>query len=362
MRNKLRGVLVVLAVVGALGMVSCAPATVDEPSSDTAPAAPASEQHEWKLQTLSTTAMRHYVAATRIAQRITDMSGGRLTVEVYPSGAVVPSTQELQEGVEQGVIEACVAGHMNQLNLFPAAGLFDQVSGGMTSLQFQMWYLVGGGNQLAARLYEPLQNSVYVGLANVDPQEIFCHSTKKLDSLEDLKGLKFRTAGDGALILGRLGVSVVTLPGQELYEAAQRGVIDAFEYGGPAVNWNMGFQEVSDYLYLSPVRAPTSAKAFFVNADAWEALSPDLKGIVKVASQAEALEWYGEEITLDYGALGKYTAYGNEVINLPQEIVDAFVAEATTFFDERADADPFAKEVIESQRVFKEICVAQDIG
>jgi TRAP-type mannitol/chloroaromatic compound transport system substrate-binding protein len=89
-----------------------------------------------------------------------------------------------------------------------------------------------------------------------------------------------------------MGASVVMVPGGEIYESMQRGVIDAFQYTSPAGDVTMGFYEVIDYMYLSPVRQPCAGTMLAVNKDSWAELSPDLQAIVEHAFVGEAWHWY----------------------------------------------------------------------
>jgi len=352
-KARIIAVTIVLVLLSGLTSYGCA-APGQTPAATPTPQTP--EVIHWKLQAHTVPGMTYHLAVTRFAERVEQMSGGRLAIEVFPGGAIVPATQELQEGVNKGVIDAGLCGHMYQLNLFPAAGLFYQVPGGLTALQMQLWYLAGGGTELAREMYSALENAYYVSELFIHPPEIWCHSTKPLKTLNDIKGLKIRAAGDAGKILARMGASVVMLPGGEIYEAAARGVIDAFEYGGPANNWDQGFQEVADYLYLSPTRGPTGANAIFVNKARWEELTPDIQLIVTMAAQAEIEQFFADELVRDDAALLKFIEYGTKVEPLPKEIEDAFIEEAKKFYDEQAAGKPFFKKVLESQRRFQEIC------
>jgi len=366
-RSRLFLAFTSLIVVLGLAVAGCAPdaapTTPDgqttQPTTPSTPSAPAEKAITWKMQGHMVTGMRYYVIVSRIAERVTEMSGGRLIIEHFPGGAIVPSTKEL-EATNDRVMDACVTGHMYNMHLFPQAGLFYQVVGGLTATQMQLWYLSGGGDELATRMYEPLDVH-YVATPLLHPPEIWCHSNKELKTANDLKGLKFRAAGDAGEIVARMGASVVMVPGQEIYEAMSRGVIDAFEYGGPAVDFDQGFQEIADYVYLSPSRAPTGGNAMFVNQDAWDELTSDLQLVVRMAAQAEMQQWYAEEIVLDDLGIQKFIDYGTKVVQLPAAVDDEFQRVAAGFYAEKAKADPFFAEVVASQTEFKRICTLQDI-
>jgi len=351
---------IVMALALIVGVSACAPDEVppngEEPEQEPeeeAPSQPEGETIHWSLQG-STAGVGDLAFRNeqRIADRITTASGGRLIVEPFGSGAIVQSNKEL-EGLDTNSIEAAVTEMTWGESWIPAAPLFTQVSGGMPANQELDWYRAGGGNELCAEIFEAQLAVKYIGPL-VEGPEGWCHSTVKIESLDDLRDLKMRAAGDGGQILARLGVGVVQFPSTELYEAIQRGVVDAGESGGLAVNWGRGFHEVADYLYTSPTRAPHDVRALWVSKQAWDALSPDLKEIVTMAVNDEAKLWLAEQVVLDAEVVAKFEEYGTVIEPLPRDIVDAYVAEARDFYQERAAEDPVAARILESQQQFQD--------
>jgi len=205
-------------------------------------------------------------------------------------------------------------------------------------------------------MWESKMNVKYIGPQGFLPPEIFCQSNKKIDDPGDLKGLKMRCSGDGGEILASMGVSTVFFPGAELYESMQRGVIDAFEYASPFLNWGMGFHEVAKYLYLSPSRGPTDVAHVWVNRDAWEELTPDLQQIVFDACDAVGFDYFAESVVRDDEALVQYLDYGTEVMRLPEEVEAAFLEASQAFYAKRAAADPFYKKILDDHWAFKALC------
>ncbi len=344
----------VIAIPFAAGCAAPAPAPAPAP-------VPAPEAITWKFQTFSSSGDRAFASMERIADNIAYMSDGRLTIEVYQSGAIAPATKEL-EGIHQAVIDGGMIANGYNNYMFPQASLFSAVSGGMTSIQQMLWYRSGGGQELISELYEGSLNVEVIGVAVLRAAEIWAHSTKPLDTLDDLVGLKFRTTAAIAEIVEVMGVTPVFLPGGEIYESTQRGVIDAFEYVEPSINWDMGFHEVAEYLYLSPSRVPGAVAHVVVNRDAWNELTPGLQGIVTAAVQAEPMLYYSEQIQLDSVAIQKYIDYGTKVRFLPKEIEDAFIIEAQKYYDKLAVADPFSARVVASMRAFTKIAEENSIS
>jgi len=314
---------------------------------------------KWKYQHHEPEASLSFTGSKRICDRINTASNGRLVVECFASGAITPALKEL-EGVHNGVLEAGSNAYEVYVYLLPEAGPFGSLAGGLTPIQKMMWFEGGGGNDLASRLVEPL-NVVHIANYQTGSPEIWCHSNKELKTAADIKGLKMRCAGEGGEIIARMGAATVFFPGGELYESMQRGVIDAFEYGPPQLNWGMAFHEVAEYLYISSSRAPGGSGGFAVNKDAWAKLPDDLKQVVEDAVHADPLKYYTESIQLDAEALEKYIAYGTIVQNLPKVIEDEFLETANEFYDEKAAKLPFYAEVLKSQREFKELCELQNI-
>jgi len=314
---------------------------------------------EWKLQSTYGAGTRFHDVVLMVVDEINAMSGGRLVVKDFPGGAIVPPTKEF-DGVLKGTIDAGIMAHCFNAPWFPQSGLFFQVVGGMRTPVYMMWFEQGGGHKLAARMWATL-GVVYVGTPLFHPPEIWCHSSKPLNSLADLKGFKMRAAGDAAAVLARMGATPVFLAPPEIYESQARGVTDGLEYGGLHVNWDFGFHEIAKYIYLSSSRAPSATSGFAVREDVWAELPPDLQKIVGDACRVIALRGYAEELVLDYEAYKKYVEYGVKVRPLPEDIEQEMLSVAEAYYDEESAKDPFYAEVIQSQRDFVEICEFHDI-
>jgi hypothetical protein len=105
-------------------------------------------------------------------------------------------------------------------------------------------------------------------------------SNKRATKMEDFKGMRVRTPGWYMDIMNNLGASVSPLPGGEVYLALERGVIDAAEFSSPAINYPMGFDEITKYAIQPGVHQPGIQCALFFNKDAYDKLPDDLKWII----------------------------------------------------------------------------------
>ena len=348
MMKKVKSLMVgglALAVAISLVAGACAPAAPPEVAE-----VEEFEAIEWRLATFWGSGWPFYVSIKEACDRVTEASGGRLVIESFPGGAICPAVKEF-DAVNAGTIEAARSGGHYLLYLFPAAGLFGIVVAGPSPLERLVWYYEGGGRELETRMMEGY-NVFTIAYATLARAEMFGHSNKPLESLADFKGLKFRTAGDWGSILDKLGASVVFLPGGEIYESMQRGVIDAFEYSSPAANWDAGFHEVAKYAVFPGIHAPNATDQWLGNKDAWAALTPDLQVLVEEIFMNEQLRFYSVQTKLDMEAIEKMRDYGTEFIYLSEEVQREVEKAAAEYYDELAAEDPFVAEVLQSQREF----------
>ena len=295
----------------------------------------ASDKIIWKSSSFGPASNYSQIHHDKCCEAITQASGGRMEVKPFVGGSIVPETKEL-DAVLEGVIDLCYTCPMYNLDKWPAAGLISSRPGGLPGQYLIQWFDYGGGYQLMNKMMEGYNAMVMPGFLSPEPGEVFLHSKKKIETVKDLEGLKVRTSGDGGEILARLGVSTIFLPGGELYEAMQRGTIDAFEYAGLSTNWSMHFDEIAEYVILSPVRAPSDPHVWFVNKDSWNALPDDLKVLVQNVIARWTQEQQNFESHYDIEALQNFKDAGCEVYDLPKEVEDAISKEAKEFYTEKA--------------------------
>lgn len=268
------------------------------------------------------------------------------------AGAICPATEEWK-AVHTGVLDFGAGGGSYMHAEIHFGTLISQRVGGIPPLEHYVW-LDTVGSDLINKWYVDLGFDMYdvKGAGFHGPPEIFIHLDKELKVPEDLDGLKMRCSGDGGKVLARLGVGAVFMPLGEIFEAMNRGVIDAFECSSPRFDWKMGLNEVGKYIYLSPIRAPTEVYQLLVKRSKFEALPDDLKIIIQDCGRSEAMRYYGQLVAGDAEALQNFRDYGNIVGPLPTPIVEAFVREADAYMDELAAEFPETKEILESQRAF----------
>ena len=277
--------------------------------------------------------------------RIRIASGGRIDATVHTTGEIVPYYTEYQ-GVQEGILDV---GNLPGYEFMPIQGPKCNLIGGSgfpgspTPAQFLAHFYTGNGQALANELWGDW--GVVIGASPTTP-EIFAHSNIKLERAEDFDGIKFRTAGVWGDILSEYyGTSVVQLPGGEIYQAAERGIIDCFEYCPPDTNWPQGFHEITKYLIVPGIHSPGALNFYFINNDSWNELPPDLQELVRSIIKAGALECLYETNYLDALAMQKYRDYGTEIVVLSDEFQQQIVESSKLYHQGFYDEDPMFKKI-----------------
>ena len=218
-------------------------------------------------------------------ESVEKMTGGRVKVEALPAGAIVPAF-EVFDAVSRKVIDVGIApfGYILGKSLAGIPLSHGPVFG-MDGSDYWAWYYDGGGMALLEEFYrDVLKLNIVAFPVPTDYPQGLGWFKEPIDSLDDLQGMKYRIYGIGAETYGRLGVSVVTIPGGEIVPALERGVIDGAEWINCAEDQKLGLQDVASHYYTPGMHEPITGGQVLINGDVWNELPPDIQEIMKVAS------------------------------------------------------------------------------
>jgi TRAP-type mannitol/chloroaromatic compound transport system substrate-binding protein len=292
------------------------------------------------------------------AEKVEKMSAGRLKIEVLPGGAIVPPF-EVFDATSRGVLDVGMApfGYILGKSLV-GIPLSHGPLFGMDGNDYFAWYYDGGGMELLEQFYRDVIKLNVVGFPiPTDYPQGLGWFKKPIKNLEDLKGIKYRIYGIGAETYGRLGVSVVTLPGGEIVPAMERGVIEGAEWINCTEDKKIGLHNVAKYFYTPGMHEPVTGGQLMVNKNVWAKLSPDLQEIVKVAS-VYATTMRNMEFNRETAeACQELVTGGIQIVRTPDDILKNFLDRWETIQAEYAEKDPFYKKVIESQKKYAELVV-----
>ncbi len=307
----------------------------------------AADQITWKMVTSwPKNAPGVGVNAQRVADMITEMSGGRLTVHLFAAGEMVPPF-ECFDAVSAGTAEIMHATPYYWQGKDKAFHFFTGIPFGLTAVEHAAWLEFGGGQALWDKAYAPFGViPFYSGSSGVQAGGWF---RKEISSLEDFKGLKMRIAGLGGEVMRRLGVNVVLLPPGEIFQAMDAGTIDAAEWVGPWNDLAFGLYRVANYYYMPAFHELGPALEVSVNKAAYEALPDDLKSIVRHAAAANCMQATADFTYHNAVSLKPLLAKeGVELKFMPDDVITALAKESEMVLKEIGDTSPLAGEIYQS--------------
>ena len=321
---------------------------------DNAPAKAAdNEVREWKLVTAWP---KNYpglgTGANRFAERVTAMSGGRLTIKVHGAGELVPA-MGVFDAVRDGSAEMGHSASYYWKGKHPATPFFTAVPFGLTAQELNSWVNFGGGQELWGELY---------GEFGIKPLPCGNSGTqmagwfrKEINSLEDIKGLKIRAPGLAGEVMQRIGATPVQMPGGEVFTSMQTGALDAADWVGPYNDLTFGLHKVAKYYYYPGWQEPGAMLEMMINKEKWDALPEDLQAIVKNAAEAENQHIYDEFTARNAEALKQLVnEHGVELRRLPDEVLEALEKTSQEAVEDLVAGNDQARRIYESYRDFRD--------
>ncbi len=314
-------------------------------------------RHRWKMVTAWPKNFPGLgTGAEKLARLITNLSGGRIRVQVFGAGELVPPF-ELFDAVSRGTAEMGHGTAYYWKGKNPAFQFFSTVPFGFTAQEMNGWLFHGGGLKLWREAYADFGLVPFpAGNSGVQMAGWF---NKEINSLEDLKGLKMRIPGLGGEVLQRAGGTPVNLPGGELFTALKSGAIDATEWVGPYNDLAFGLYKAAKYYYYPGWHEPGTTLECIVNKKAFDALTPDLKAIVAIACQAVNDDMLAEYVTRNAEALESLmNEHRVQLRRLPDGVLQRLQTISEEVVAELAGRDAFARRVFQSYQSFRDRAVA----
>jgi TRAP-type mannitol/chloroaromatic compound transport system substrate-binding protein len=313
--------------------------------------AKAAETTSWKVQT-SWSAGVGLATFKQWCATIKERTGGELEFKPFAAKEVVGDF-ELLDGVKSGALEAMNSFTGYWPGKMPAAAFLSSYLMGLRyPHEWDMFFYSKGGLQAARDVYGK-HGLYYVGRIHHGPNII--HSKRPIRSIEDFKELKLRVPG-GMIAEGfaAIGAKTTLLPGSEVFSALEKGTIEAADFVGPAVNWNLGFQQVTKYIWMGPhglmsIYQPVDLMDFCVNLDVWNKLSPRMQQWVEDEVEIYSRIHFAAIQKADMEAWKKFTDAGTEIHRLPAEDLEKFQRVAVPIWFKWANKDKDAARIFKLQ-------------
>lgn len=319
-----------------------------------APAVIAQQKYHWRMPTTWPPALDVMQgSAQRLARMVGELSGGRLTIEVFPAGQIVPPLGVF-DACSKGTVEAFMGASYYWVKKDPAVQWFTSVPFGMNPEGMASWYYQGGGLNLWEETYAAFNLVPRPGPAT-GPQ-MAGWFRKPINTLADYKGLKMRIPGLGGKVVARAGGTVVLLPGGQIYGALERGVIDATEWVGPHDDMQLGLHRAAPYYYYPGWHEPATTLEFAFNKKAYDSLPADLKRMLDFAVMSISVLGLSEYEAKNAIALERLKGEFKDRVQLtplPPAVLADLKKLASEVVREEADKSPMAKKVYASFTQFQ---------
>jgi TRAP-type mannitol/chloroaromatic compound transport system substrate-binding protein len=308
---------------------------------------------KWKMATGWAGGPLMDIGAKAFAERLKQLSGGRMEVQVFPGGAL-GNALKVSETVKNGIADM---GHLwmgYDWGKDTTTVLFGGYAGSFDTERMLHWLYEGGGVQLQ-REYRQKEFGVVSMPLFIRTAEVFLHSRKPVKTMQDLQGLKLRTAGAWIEMSAAMGAAPVTTPGGEIYAALERGVIDATEWGTLSENISPGFSKVAKYLILPGVHQPTAPFEMVINQRVWDKLTKADQDLIELTAKLVTYESWLKIGQGDAKALEFYRQQGNEVIDLEPEVQYAARTTGLKWAEKQAEKSQWFARVMKSQQEFEKL-------
>lgn len=308
---------------------------------------------KWKVQSTWDAGTTGYTLFEAWCNSFEERSGGELSIQPFAAKSVAADNNALFDAVRNGVLQG-----MNPFTLYwagkiPASVFLSSYPVGPDQpAQWDTMFYGLGMLEKAREIYAKF-GLVYVGPIQHDANII--HSKVPVSSVDDFKGLKLRVPGGMVSeVFQSFGASTVSLPGSDIFPALEKGTIDAADYVGPAVNWDLGFGQVTKHILFGPpglmsVYQPVDLMDLTVNKRAWDGLSPAMQKFVEDQVKIYSLDHYVSIQKRNVEALQKFIDSGSTVSRMGQNDLDKFRQAAIPIWYNWAKKDADASAVFKIQ-------------
>ncbi|MDE2607316.1 MAG: TRAP transporter substrate-binding protein [Burkholderiales bacterium] len=308
-----------------------------------APAVHAQAAIRWRLASSFPRSLDTIFGTAEVfANKVKAMSGGKFEITVHAGGELMPPFGVV-DGVQQGTVEICHTAPYYFFGKNEVFALGCAIPFGLNSRQMTAWMYDGNGLKLLREFYAKYNIVNFPG-GNTGAQ-MGGWFRKEIKSVADLKGLKFRIGGFAGKVIERMGGVPQNIPGGEIYQALEKGTIDAAEWIGPYDDLKLGFNKVAPYYYYPGWWEGGPELDFFINDKAWNALSADHKAIVETAASEAHIVMQARYDARNPNALKQLVASGTKLRPFSADLMNDAFKHSMALYDELNAKNPDWKKI-----------------
>jgi TRAP-type mannitol/chloroaromatic compound transport system substrate-binding protein len=292
-----------------------------------------------------------YGAADTIAKYVGEATDGKFQIQAFAAGEIVPPFQAI-DAVGNGTVEMCHTAAYYFIGKDPTFALYASVPFGLNGRQQNAWFQDHGGQDM---LNEFGKKFKLYGIAGGNTgTQMGGWFRKEVNTLDDVKGLKFRIGGWAGKTMQKLGAIPQQIPGGDIYPALEKGTIDAAEWVGPYDDEKLGFYKVAKYYYYPGWWEGGTALHFFINTDKWDALPKAYKSLLTAAAGYTNMDVQAKYDARNPIALKRLVAAGTQLRPFSQPIMEAALKASAEVNAEVSATNADYKKIWESQKAFRD--------
>jgi TRAP-type mannitol/chloroaromatic compound transport system substrate-binding protein len=291
-----------------------------------------------------------YGGAETFAKAVAEATDNKFQIQVFAAGEIVPALQAA-DAVTAGTVEMCHTASYYYFGKDPTFSLGCAIPFGLNSRMQDAWAFQGGGVDLMNEFYK--KHNIFALPAGNTNCQMGGWYRREINTVDDLRGLKFRIAGLAGRVLQKLGGVPQQIAGGEIYTALEKGTIDAAEWVGPYDDEKLGFHKVARFYYYPGWWEGGTTVHNFFNMSKWNELPKSYQSILTSASHV-ANTWTSTRYdAVNPGALKRLVAGGAQLKPYSTAIMEACLKAANEVYAETSADNPDFKKVYESLAAFR---------
>jgi TRAP-type mannitol/chloroaromatic compound transport system substrate-binding protein len=290
-----------------------------------------------------------YGGADLLSKSVAEATDNKFQIQVFAAGEIVPGLQVV-DAVQNATVEM---GHTASYYYFgkdPTFAFGTSIAFGPNSRANQGWYTLGGGKEVLNEFYK--NYNLVSFLAGQTTCQMGGWFRKEINSVDDLKGLKFRIGGFPGRVLQKLGAVPQQIAAGDIYPALEKGTIDAAEWVGPYDDEKLGFYKVAPHYYYPGWWEGGSMLLAFVNQDKWNSLPKSYQAILELAGHYSNTWMTAKYDQVNPPALKRLLAGGTKLHGFSPAIMEACFSAAKELHQEISSTNASFKKVYESLNNF----------
>jgi TRAP-type mannitol/chloroaromatic compound transport system substrate-binding protein len=297
----------------------------------------------WRLASSFPRSLDTIFGASEVfAKMVNDMTGGKFQISTHAAGELMPAFGVV-DGVQNGTVEVAHTAPYYFFGKDECFALGCAIPFGLNSRQMTAWMYDGNGLTLMREFYKAYNIINFPG-GNTGTQMGGWYR-KEIKSMADIKGLKFRVGGFAGKVIERMGGVPQNIPGGEIYQALEKGTIDAAEWVGPYDDLKLGFNKVAPNYYYPGWWEGGPQLDIFINTKAHEGLTSEYKAIVENAAAFAHTEMQAKYDSRNPAALRTLVAGGTKLFRFPKDVMDTAFKESMGLYSDVSAKNPAWKKI-----------------